>query len=320
MNIVCATDDNYIQHCCVMLVSLLCNNNDVNIYILTEGLKPANQAILKEEVEHYNGTVHFCVVDGSKLAGLPLSRREDLTHISMATYYRLLIAKLLPEDVVKVIYLDCDIIVNGPLDELWNINLEGKAAAAILQIGYGFEAERLGYPIEYGYFNAGVNMLNLRYLRENNITEQFFRYLEEHGHELVYNDQDVMNAVLYEKCVHVMPQWNMTPSCYDIGMNKRGDKRNGVIVNSYAEEKKNIKLFKKSANIVHYASKIKPWDENCTHPLCNLYFCYARKTLNFRDIIQQKESERKKAVLKQQLFGVAYYIKQCIAKTDKTWM
>ena len=320
MNIVCATDDNYIQHCCVMLVSLLCNNKDVNVYILTEGLKPENQSIIRDEVEHYRGIVHFCIVDGSKLTGLPLSRREDLNHISMATYYRLLIAKLLPEEVEKIIYLDCDIVINGSLEELWNTNLEGLAAAAILQIGYGFEAERLGYPIEYGYFNAGVNMLNLRYFRENNLTERFFKYLEEHGHELVYNDQDVMNAVLYDKCIHVMPQWNMTPSCYDLGLNKRGEKRNGVVIYDYKAEKNNIKRFGNNPNIVHYASKVKPWHDNCTHPLSHLYFVYAHKTLHYRNVKQQKEMYRKIAVWKQQMLGIAYYIKQCISKTDKTWM
>lgn len=319
MDIVCATDDNYIQHCCIMLVSLLCNNHDVNIYILTEGLKDENQKIIKEEVKQYGGNVSFCIVDGSKLEGLPLSRRNDLNHISMATYYRLLVARLLPNEVKKVIYLDCDIVVNGSLDEFWNTGLEGMAIAAILQIGYGFEAERLGYPINYGYFNAGVNLLNLDYFRKNNITEQFFKYLEEHGHELVYNDQDVLNAVLYDKCVHVMPQWNMTPSCYDIGMKRRGDKRNGVVINDYVAEKMNIKQFSMTANIVHYASKIKPWNDNCTHPLCDLYFYYARKTHYFNKIKQQNKRNRLKAVRKQQIIGLAYYLKQLLVKTDKTW-
>ena len=320
MNIVCATDDNYIQHCCVMLVSLLCNNKDVDIYVLTEGLRPENEKIVREEVEHHGGRVSFCVVDGSKLEGLPLSKRSDLNHISMATYYRLLIAKLLPIEVEKVIYLDCDIVVNGSLEELWETNLENMAAAAILQIGYGFEAERLRYPIEYGYFNAGVNMLNLRYFREHDITERFFRYLEEHGHELVYNDQDVLNGVLYDKCVHVMPQWNMTPAFYDMFLSKKGDKRDDVIINDYAAEKENIKRFKNNPNIVHYASKIKPWDDNCTHPLCGLYYEYAQKTLNYNTIKAQPEKMRKKAVRKEKMISILYEIKQRLFKTDKARM
>ena len=55
------------------------------------------------------------------------------------------------------VYSFKDRIINGSLDKLWNMELDGYALAAAPQIGSGFEAVRLGYPIEYGYFNAGVN-------------------------------------------------------------------------------------------------------------------------------------------------------------------
>lgn len=51
MNVVCATDDNFVQHCTIMLTSLLINNTDVNIFLLTEGLKPQNELIIKQQVE-----------------------------------------------------------------------------------------------------------------------------------------------------------------------------------------------------------------------------------------------------------------------------
>lgn len=33
MNVVLATDNNFVQHCCVTITSILCNNADVDIYI-----------------------------------------------------------------------------------------------------------------------------------------------------------------------------------------------------------------------------------------------------------------------------------------------
>ena len=47
MDIVLATDNNFIKHCCVTITSILCNNNNVNVYIITEGLLPENENILK---------------------------------------------------------------------------------------------------------------------------------------------------------------------------------------------------------------------------------------------------------------------------------
>ena len=74
MNIVCATDDNFVQHCCIMLVSLLCTNRDVDIYILTEGLTDKNKKIIEDEVLDKGGRLHYCYVDSSLIDNLPLSK------------------------------------------------------------------------------------------------------------------------------------------------------------------------------------------------------------------------------------------------------
>ena len=208
MNIVCATDNNFVQHCTIMMVSVLSNNPNTVFYVLTDGLTEKNNHILHEEVERLGGTLHICLVDDEQINALPLSKVEGLSHISRATYYRLMISDLLP-DVDKVIYLDCDIVVNGPLNELWDTDISNYAIAAVIQIGHGFEAERLGYPISYGYFNAGVNMLNLKYFREHDIKVALFKYAEDNSDKLLYNDQDILNAVLYDICLHLLPMWNM---------------------------------------------------------------------------------------------------------------
>lgn len=49
MNIALATDDNFVQHCCVTITSILCNNKGVDIYIVTEGLSANNEKLLKKQ-------------------------------------------------------------------------------------------------------------------------------------------------------------------------------------------------------------------------------------------------------------------------------
>ena len=63
MNVVCATDANFVQHCTIMLTSLLINNTDVNIFLLTEGLKPQNELIIKQQVEKLKGALEIYLVD-----------------------------------------------------------------------------------------------------------------------------------------------------------------------------------------------------------------------------------------------------------------
>lgn len=316
MIIACATDNNFVQHCSIMLTSLLCNNNNVEIYILTDGLTEENTKILSEEVDAYHGSLHICNVDPKILDEFPLSTNKELKHISKATYYRLLMADILPPTVKKVLYLDCDIIVDAPIDEFWNMDLSGKALAAVLQIGSGDHAERLGIPIEYGYFNAGVNLMNLEYCREHNLSKVFMDYIQEHYEHLLYNDQDVLNGVLYDKCMHVMPQWNMLPLMYDWRLKLRGDKRNGVVINDYTEEKRNAISHRKNPSIIHYASKIKPWHKNSSSPVYKKYYDYAKKTIHFNNIKPQPEFSRQLVVISTRVREFLSLIKQFIHKTD----
>ncbi len=318
MVIVCATDDNFIQHCCVMLVSLLMNNRNVDIYILTEGLKPENQKIIEEEVANYDGKLHFCLVDSSVVEKFPMPSLPGLSHISRATYYRLLIADLLPQDVHKAIYLDCDIIVNGSLQELWDTDMTGWALAASLQVGFGYEAVRIGYPVEYGYFNAGVNVINVDYFREHNVSAQLLDYIRDNYSRIKFHDQDTLNAVLFDKTLHLMPQWNMTSVAYAYQLGRYGDRVNGRLVNGYEKEKANIKKYRKHPIVLHYVSKPKPWQNGCVHPLYHLYYDYARHTTHFSEIKPQNPFSRCCAVVKDKIRARLSAVKQMIVRRDKT--
>lgn len=76
-------------------------------------------------VESYHQTIKSYEITKDTLSEFP-----ETGAYSLACYLRLFAPTLLP-DVDKVLYLDCDLIVNGNLDELWNTDLEGYAVAAV---------------------------------------------------------------------------------------------------------------------------------------------------------------------------------------------
>lgn len=264
MNIVCASDDNYVQHCGVMLTSLFENNKgeEIHVYLLTEGLSNDCRESLEGIVSKYNGYFHYCQIKGSVLEKCPV-RKGD--HVNIASYYRILVASVLPTNVQMVLYLDCDIIIRKSLKKIFCVNLDKKALAAIDELSAcSLDCfDRLQYDSSYGYFNAGVLLINLEYWRENNIEEKLLNYVKNYPDRIVFHDQDTLNAVLCSQWLSVSPTWNMIESFY----------RTNV-------EPNNIEINKllKDPTILHYTWKRKPWEITCTHPLKDEYFKYLALT------------------------------------------
>lgn len=285
MIIVCATDNNFVQHCCVMLASVLTNNSNVTVYLLTEGLTNENQKIIRQEIEAKFGIFHYIIVDSDVVSKLPMPGNRNLKHISPATYYRLLIPDLLPDEVHKAIYLDCDIVVRKSLEELWNIDISDYSLGAVHQIlDEIVHAYRLGYPVQYGYFNAGVLLINVDYWRKNNIKDRLINYMIDNYKTIRYHDQDALNANLYDKTLLLPCKWNMVNYFFQKDVFKAVGIFNGKIINDYSEYKRMLKIDRSDPTIIHFVSKPKPWQKYCLHEFSSEYFYYAKETISFKGI------------------------------------
>ena len=210
INILCATDRNYAAYCGVMLSSVFESNKDSRVvaYILMdEPMDSRNASRFDKLAQKYGGSIEFVMVDNSFLEKFPI---KGMDYWSIATYYRLYAAELLPSDVHRILYLDCDIIVRGDLRPLWELDMTGKAAAGVSDIFeyWGEFQKRLLYPVEAGYFNAGVLLINVDYWRENAVGQQCLDFLANHYDLIEANDQDVLNAALWDKKIQLSPTYN----------------------------------------------------------------------------------------------------------------
>jgi len=282
MNIVVASDDNFVQHCGTMLVSLLENNkeNKIAVYLLSEGLSDENNEMLEDIVLTRGGDYNYILVDSELLVNLPMPDFSELSHISIATYYRLLIPNLLPTAVSKVIYLDCDIIIRKSIQDLWDTNIDNYAVGAIYQMTESTQEDthRLNIPFSCGYFNAGVLLVNVEYWKEHNISIELMGFIRSHVDTIKYHDQDALNAVLHDKCLMLPCKWNMLTVFFRKNIFKVDDYNNGVIVNSYNDYKNELKDVAFDPSIVHYVSRPKPWEKKCTHPFRSEYYKYLKLT------------------------------------------
>ena len=115
MNIAYACDNNFVDVMCVSIMSFNDHNCDANIYILDCGIEDANKQKIMKLCSGKNA-VFF--IDAKKtLDGLDYDLNLDRG--SIAAYARLFIGSMLPEDVKKVLYLDCDTLVLDSISSLY---------------------------------------------------------------------------------------------------------------------------------------------------------------------------------------------------------
>lgn len=274
MNIVLATDDNFVQHCGVALLSILKHNKCVRIFLLTEGLKTDNENALRTIVESNGGVFNVCLVPSDIVQYFPMSKMAS-SHIGIATYYRLFVTALLPINIEKVIYLDCDMVIRGSLEELWNTDLTSKAMAAVYQ-SFGWSDhndcwDRLWVPREYGYFNAGMLVMNLVFFREYNFQTKAVKFINDNFNRIISHDQDVLNSLLYDKTIAVSCKWNYLSLLLSDKL-KDNDFPDRC---KYVSEKKRNDFF---PIIVHFVSKPKPWHYGCTNPYTHEYYDLLKTT------------------------------------------
>lgn len=270
IHLACNIDSNYLKYCTVMLTSLFENNSgeNIHVHIIGSGLNNGDRGKLRELIENkYGQECSFYAPDDNLLS---LCRVDEGSYISLATYYRVFLDKILPPEIDKVIYLDCDLIVNGPIKEFWEQDISQVSVGAVDDMFGALPSsyERLHYAPEYGYFNAGVLLVNLAKLRRDNFSARASEFLKKHASELVYYDQDVLNALLHDDKLMLPLRWNIQ----DGFLRRRRSQR----MTPASLEKIDSEI--KEAVIVHYTGSKKPWHYKSRHPWRHLYFKYLDMT------------------------------------------
>ncbi len=267
MDIIHCIDDKYVPFCAVAIESLCQNNSgNINYHIISASLDENNKDILREViVDKYNHAVNFYDVDNSLLKDCII---RDGDHVSLATYLRILIPKILPNNISKALYLDCDLIINGNISSLFTIDLNDYASGAVFDGGTDDirTYNRLKYSSGNGYFNAGVLLMNLEYWRINNVMESLFSFIKEHPERLMFWDQDAINSVLAGKIKRLPFKYNMTDPFYQI---------NPPLRQEYLDEIEQARL---NPVILHFATANKPWYEDNQHPLKYKFYQYLSMT------------------------------------------
>lgn len=251
-----STDNKYAVPAYITLYSMLKNykgNRQIKVYILSSGdLDLENKTLLTHLRQQFKFLDISIFNMGDSYNGVTIHKE----YITTATMYRLLIPKILAEneegDIKKCIYLDADIVVEGNIDELFNIDVEGYCIAGVRERAISCDCDdnlrdQLGLPSLKDYINAGVIVLNLDEIRRQRIDSK----MEEAGltNDYRYNDQDVINTVCYGRI-------KLLPIIYN-AMTPYLSKKDFKAVEQYGYT--NLLEAIRNPVIVHYIGSSKPW-------------------------------------------------------------
>lgn len=246
-----------------MLTSLFENNKkcSFNVYLQGDNISKENTLLLESIARRHNSNISIINVDSASLPKLPI-REGD--HVSVAAYYRLLSPYMLPLNINKVLYLDCDIIINGDIEQLFNEDISEYACAAIIDEDNENpeKHKRLGYGMEYPYINSGVMLINIEYWRKKKITERCMEFIRNNPDRVILHDQDTINAVLNKEIKLLSVKYNLQTAmlycCSKLSKHTTED----------------VEQHKYKPIIIHYTGASKPWHKGSKHPYCNRFLYY----------------------------------------------
>lgn len=274
LNVVFSSDNNYVAYLKTAIVSLLDNNksfDDIVIHILSNNINQESQSSILDLVNAYDRKAVFYDLSNirERLGNLKVET------ISLSSFSRLFIADILPDNIDKVIYMDCDSLILNSFEELMSLNIDNYLLAGVEDIvDFSFKT-RLNIPDKAKYINAGMFLMNLKKFRNENATARIKQFIHNFKGEIPHHDQGTINALFYEQILILHPKYNcMTPFFY---LNSKKLKKLYNMSEYYSD--KELLEATKSPVFVHFTPFFitRPWVKNCEHPLTSEYLNYFRK-------------------------------------------
>lgn len=260
MNILVTLDRGYLRPLSVMLKSLLISDreNIFDVYVINTSLEKEDFSFLEKKLKSQRIIFHDIKISDSMLENAPVTDRYP-----KEMYYRIFAARFLPDCVDKVLYLDPDLIVLKPLNELYCTELGDNYFAAASHVGTLLTKVnniRLNTEEDGPYINSGVMLMNITLLRKEQDFSRVLSYIDKRKNLLILPDQDVISALYSDRIVPLDPAvYNMTERMLA-----------GTEITSKGIS---MEWVAKNTVIVHFLGRNKPWKEKYSGSLGFVWHC-----------------------------------------------
>ncbi len=222
------------------------------VHVLHTGL--TKKVISQVQQAFDEPTFRLCFHDVSQTINALSTRLHTRDYYSRSTYFRLFIPNMFP-DISRGLYLDCDILVQANIADLFDTDLGGHMVGAVtdglvqhMPRLHPYVEKHVGVPARM-YFNAGVLLMDLDAMRKARFEEIFLQMLENITFT-VAQDQDYLNRICLDRCLLLDPSWNVMPG---------------------------FACTKAPARLIHFNLDCKPWHKDGV-PYADLFWKYALRS------------------------------------------
>ena len=288
--IVLSANDAFSPYLDVMIRSIVENagtDNNYDIIVLYSDISTRNQDLIKQAgTGRENISIRFAKVSRY----FDVSRLFVDQHLSVETYFRLIIPEIMP-GYDKIVYLDCDMVVNADVAKLYQLDMGDALIAAVRDIDVAgqinlrknnwdsYAVDTLGLNSPYDYFQAGVLVLNLVELRRSTSSQDMIKLAM--SRDFRCHDQDVLNIVCKNRVAYIPQEWNTLMSWQEPGRSRMDILRYAPrdLFYEYQKARNNPK-------IIHFAGYQKPWQMgDCD--LATYFWKYARLSPYYEMLVRE---------------------------------
>lgn len=194
--------------------------------------------------------------------------------LSTACLYRLLAPEYFSDEYDRLIQLDADLEIRGPLAPLFSLDLAGMGIAAapsgdITELFYSSEKRQkfhdelfaLGLTNPLAYFNVGVMLIDVEWWNRGEISRRSLEFLSENLEGCRFLDEYALSVLMNGKFARLSPVWNLR------SWTSRVPGAQSVV----------------DPVVVHFDGPVKPWQRfGEFRPL----FHYEKEYQNYREFLQ----------------------------------
>lgn len=292
INIVYATDDNFANVLGVSIASILKTNknDDINFFIIEDNVSRRHKKYIE----------NICLNSNSRLPiWIKSINVKELVNInnliadrgSMSQFSRLFLLTLLPSDVERIIYLDCDTLIVNDIKSLWEEALDGNVIGALLDAFPKGYRKNLILSDEDIVINSGVMLIDLLEWKKHNIEKKLLDFIELYDGAVPQSDQGALSGVLSKKTKVINPRFNLISLFFDYSYSDLIKYRNPTIF--YSEDE--IIHALNNPVVIHFTSgflSFRPWELGCSHPYYSIWWEYMER-LEFTDYSLKIKKQKK---------------------------